>query len=148
MSRPPLFPWWPLAAWQMLFDYAQAKAGQTVLVHGAAGNVGAYAVQLAKHAGLHAFATVGPDDLEYVRNLGADAVPPADIVIDTVGGDTRESSFGVLKPGGILVSVVSPFPENTATSRRSFRVHHRGSNHRAAEHDRAIVKTPEDWLLR
>lgn len=61
-----------VTAWQMLFDYAQIKAGQSVLIHGAAGNVGAYAVQLAKHAGLQVFATVGPSDINYVRSLGAD----------------------------------------------------------------------------
>jgi NADPH:quinone reductase-like Zn-dependent oxidoreductase len=113
-----------VTAWQMLFDYAQAKAGQTVLVHGGAGNVGAYAVQLASQAGLQVFATVSSEDALYVRSLGAttvidykttrfeEVVPPIDVVIDTVGGDTRERSFGIIKPGGILVSVVSePMPE-------------------------------------
>ncbi len=112
-----------VTAWQMLFEHAEAKTGQTILIHGAAGNVGAYAVQLAKNAGLKIFATAGPFDLEYVRRLGAeqivnykttkfeDVVPPVDVVIDTVGGDTRERSFSVLKQGGVLVSVVSPFLE-------------------------------------
>ncbi len=112
-----------VTAWQMLFEYAKAKTGHAILIHGAAGNVGAYAVQLARNAGLKIFATAGPSDLEYVRRLGAeqivnykttkfeDVVPPVDVVIDTVGGDTRERSFSVLKKGGILVSVVSPFPE-------------------------------------
>jgi NADPH:quinone reductase-like Zn-dependent oxidoreductase len=111
-----------VTAWQMLFDYAHAKAGQTVLVQGAAGNVGAYAVQLAKQARLRVFATGAGRDLEYVRGLGADtvvnyetvrfedAVPPVDIVLDTVGRNTRDRSYGVLKPDGILVSVVTPFP--------------------------------------
>jgi NADPH:quinone reductase-like Zn-dependent oxidoreductase len=113
-----------VTAWQMLFDYAQAKTGQSVLIHGAAGNVGAYAVQLASQAGLQVFATASSEDAPYVRSLGATtvidykttrfeaAVPPIDVVIDTVGGDTRERSFGIIKPGGILVSVVSePLPE-------------------------------------
>jgi len=111
-----------VTAWQMLFDYAQAKAGQSVLIHGAGGNVGAYAVQLAKQAQLRVIATAGPADLDYVRNLGADevvnytttkfeeVVPPVDAVLDTVGGETQRRSFGVLKPDGIVVSVVSPFP--------------------------------------
>jgi NADPH:quinone reductase-like Zn-dependent oxidoreductase len=115
-----------VTAWQMLFEYAQVKAGQSVLIHGAAGNVGAYAVQLANQAGLQVLATAGPADLDYVQGLGAervvnyrttkfeDAVLLVDAVIDTVGGDTRERSFGVIKPGGILVSVVSPFPEGPA----------------------------------
>jgi NADPH:quinone reductase-like Zn-dependent oxidoreductase len=107
------------------------KAGQAVLIHGAAGNVGAYAVQLAKQAGLRVFATVGPADLDYVRGLGAemvvnykttnfeDAVPPVDAVLDTVGGETQHRSFRVLKPGGILVSSVSP-PPQTAVFRSVF----------------------------
>lgn len=112
-----------VTAYQMLFDYAQLKAGQAVLIHGAAGNVGAYAVQLAKRAGLQIFATAGPADLDYVRGLGAekvinhqtakfeDAVPLVDAVLDTVGGETQRRSFGVLKPGGILVSSVSQPPQ-------------------------------------
>ena len=115
-----------VTAWQMLFDYARATAGQTVLVHGAAGNVGAYAVQMARQADLKVIANTSARDAAYVRSLGADEVvdyrsarfedliPPVDAVIDTVGGETRERSFRVLKPGGILVSVVSPIPEETA----------------------------------
>ena len=112
-----------VTAYQMLFDHAQMKAGQAVLIHGAAGNVGAYAVQLAKQAELRVFATAGPADLDYVRGLGAemvvnykttkfeDAVPPVDAVLDTVGGETQHRSFRALKPGGILVSVISPPPQ-------------------------------------
>lgn len=112
-----------VTAYQMLFDHAQLKAGQAVLVHGAAGNVGAYAVQLAKQADLQVFATAGPADVDYVRALGAemvvnykttqfeDAVPPVDAVLDTVGGEMQHRSFRVLKPGGIVVSSVSPPPQ-------------------------------------
>ena len=114
-----------VTAWQMLFDYARVTAGQTVLIHGAAGNVGAYAVQLAKQAGLHVVATAGSADLDYVRSLGAgrvvdykrerfeESLTGVDVVLDTVGGDTQQRSLRVLKPGGILVSVVSPVPETT-----------------------------------
>src|SRR5262245_11252813 len=63
-----------VTAWQMLFDYAQVKSGQTVLIHGAAGNVGAYGVQLAKLAGLHVIATARSADFTYVRGLGAERV--------------------------------------------------------------------------
>ena len=63
-----------VTAWQMLFDYARVTAGQTVLIHGAAGNVGAYAVQLAKLSGLHVVATAGSIDFDYVRSLGAERV--------------------------------------------------------------------------
>jgi NADPH:quinone reductase-like Zn-dependent oxidoreductase len=58
-----------VTAWQMLFEYAQVTAGQTVLIHGGAGNVGAYAVQLASQAGLHVVATARSTDVEYVRRL-------------------------------------------------------------------------------
>lgn len=118
-----------VTAWQMLFDYAHAVAGQKVLIHGGAGNVGAYAVQIAHHAGLEVFATASPNDLDFVCGLGAatvidyrrarfeDVARAVDIVIDTVGGDTRVRSLGVLKPGGILVSAVSPpMPNDWAAS--------------------------------
>jgi NADPH:quinone reductase-like Zn-dependent oxidoreductase len=114
-----------VTAWQMLFDYARVTAGQTVLIQGAAGNVGAYAVQMAKQAGLAVVASAGAADLDYVRGLGADTVVDyqkerfedvvsgVDVVLDTVGGETQERSLRVLKPGGILVSAVSPVPEAT-----------------------------------
>ena len=112
-----------VTAWQMLFDYARVTAGQTVLIHGGAGNVGAYAVQLARQADLHVIATAAAADREYVTRLGAervvdyraerfeDSVTGVDVVLDTVGGETQQRSLGVLKPGGILVSSVSPVPE-------------------------------------
>jgi NADPH:quinone reductase-like Zn-dependent oxidoreductase len=117
-----------VTAWQMLFEYAHTVPGQSVLILGAAGNVGAYAVQLARDAGLDIFATASSKDLDYVLQLAAgrvkvidrqasleQAVPPVDAVIDTVGGDTRIRSVNVLKPGGILVSVVTPpMPEEVA----------------------------------
>jgi NADPH:quinone reductase-like Zn-dependent oxidoreductase len=109
----------------MLFEYAHVTAGQTVLILGAAGNVGAYAVQLASQAGLHVVASAGFADLDYVQTLGAEkavdykkerfeeSMTGFDVVIDTVGGDAQQRSFRLLKPGGILVSVVSPVPETT-----------------------------------
>ena len=112
-----------VTAWQMLFDHAQLKAGQSVLIHGAAGNVGAYAVQLAKMAKVRVCATASANDIDFVRVLGADQVidfrsanfedvtPKVDAVLDTVGGETQRRSFSVLKTGGILVSIVSPQPE-------------------------------------
>ncbi|HYX51829.1 MAG TPA: NADP-dependent oxidoreductase [Candidatus Limnocylindrales bacterium] len=106
-----------VTAWQMLFEYAKVVAGQSVLILGAGGNVGAYAVQLAASTGLDIVAIVGPKDVELVRNLGAKtvlvdqkAIPQVDVVIDTVGGETLEHSFGKVKSGGVLVSVVSTKP--------------------------------------
>jgi NADPH:quinone reductase-like Zn-dependent oxidoreductase len=114
-----------VTAWQMLFEYGKAKSNQTVMILGAAGNVGAYAVQLAVNAGLQVIGVVGSKDIEYVKALGSqtvvnyqagkfeNAVRPVDLVLDTVGGETRERSYSVLKSRGVLVSVVStdPMPE-------------------------------------
>jgi NADPH:quinone reductase-like Zn-dependent oxidoreductase len=117
-----------VTAWQALFDQAQLKSGQTVVIHGAAGNVGAYAVQLARRAGLRTVATVAADDIHFVRDLGADTVidyrtqrfeaevRDADAVIDLVGGDTQERSFQVLRRGGKLISAVSGPDQQLAQS--------------------------------
>ena len=117
-----------VTAWQALFDQAQLKAGQTVLIHGAAGNVGAYAVQLARRAGMRTIATAAADDIPFVRNLGANTVidyrtqrfeeevRDADAVIDLVGGETQERSFQVLRPGGKLISAVSRPDQHLAQS--------------------------------
>lgn len=113
-------------AWQALFDQARLEAGQTVLIHGGAGNVGSYAVQLAHRAGLRVIATASADDLDVVHNLGADVVidhraqrfedeiRDADAVIDLVGGETQERSFQVLRRGGRLISAVSRPDQNLA----------------------------------
>jgi NADPH:quinone reductase-like Zn-dependent oxidoreductase len=108
-----------VTAQQALFEHAQLKKGQTVLIHGAAGNVGAYAVQFAHRASLRVIATAGHDDAAFVRDLGADAVidyrtekfedkvRDADAVIDLVGGEIQRRSFQVLRRGGKLISLVS-----------------------------------------
>jgi NADPH:quinone reductase-like Zn-dependent oxidoreductase len=108
-----------VTALQMLADYGHVTPGQKVLIHGAAGNVGAFAVQIARILGAHPVATAAAEDLDYVRSLGAEEVvdykktrfeevyQDIDLVLDTVGGDTQERSFQVLKPGGALISAVS-----------------------------------------
>jgi NADPH:quinone reductase-like Zn-dependent oxidoreductase len=108
-----------VTAWQALFEQARVGQGQTVLIHGAAGNVGAYAVQFASQSGAYVIATAGTDDVEIVRALGADEVidyktarfedvaHDVDVIIDLVGGETQERSCAVLKTGGLLVSAVS-----------------------------------------
>jgi NADPH:quinone reductase-like Zn-dependent oxidoreductase len=108
-----------VTAWHSLFDEAHLERGASVLIHGAAGNVGAYAVQLARAAGLHVTATSFARDIAYVRSLGAhnvvdvgsqrfeDVAGKVDAVIDLVGGETQQRSFAVLKAGGHLVSAVS-----------------------------------------
>lgn len=108
-----------VTARQALFDRAQLRAGQTVVIHGAAGNVGAYAVQLARRAGVRTIATAATNDISFVRDLGAntvidfktqrfeDEVRDADAVIDLVGGETQTRSFQLLRRGGKLISAVS-----------------------------------------
>jgi NADPH:quinone reductase-like Zn-dependent oxidoreductase len=107
-----------VTAWQALFDQAQLKAGQTVVIHGAPGNVGAYADQLARRAGLRTIATAAIDDISYVRNFAQtvidfktqrfqEEVRDADVVIDLVGRETQRRSFQVLRRGGKLISAVS-----------------------------------------
>lgn len=116
-------------AWQMVFDHGQVDGTKRVLVHGAAGNVGAYAVQVAKRAGAEVVATAFARDVEYVRGLRADRVinvqvvrfeeqvKDLDVVLDTVGGETLDRSFDVLKPGGVLVSSVAMPDQNKAAQR-------------------------------
>lgn len=110
-----------VTAWQMLFEYADAKQGGAVMITGAAGNVGAYAVQLALQAGVHVVAVSRPRDQAVLRRLGAQVIvdsdspgtlPQVDAVLDTVGGPTAELYVGAIRPGGKLVSVVSqPLPQ-------------------------------------
>jgi NADPH:quinone reductase-like Zn-dependent oxidoreductase len=121
-----------ITAWQMLHDHGRVDATKRVLVHGAGGNVGSYAVQLAKRAGAEVIATTLSGDIEYVRTLGADQiidvqpvrfeekVRDVDVVLDTIGGETLARSFEVLKPGGILVSAVAK-PDQEEASRRKIR---------------------------
>jgi NADPH:quinone reductase-like Zn-dependent oxidoreductase len=109
-----------LTAWQAFFDHAGLSAGQTVLIHGAAGGVGVFAVQFAHWIGANVIATASARNRDFLRELGADetidytttrfeqVVRDVDVVFDMVGGDTLERSYGVLKTGGVLVSVAMP----------------------------------------
>jgi NADPH:quinone reductase-like Zn-dependent oxidoreductase len=111
-----------MTAWQALFETGGLSAGQTILVHAAAGGVGIFAVQFAKSKGARVIGTASAHNLEFVRDLGADevidykatpfeqAVSKVDMVLDTIGGDTQERSWNVLKPGGMLVSIISSSP--------------------------------------
>jgi NADPH:quinone reductase-like Zn-dependent oxidoreductase len=113
-------------AWQMVFEYGAVDATTRVLVHGAAGNVGAFAVQMAKRVAGEVIATAFSKDVAYVVTLGADRVIDAhtsrfealltdvDVVLDTIGGDTQDRSFPVLKRGGVLISAVSEPDQRTA----------------------------------
>jgi NADPH:quinone reductase-like Zn-dependent oxidoreductase len=111
-----------LTAWQALFDHGDLQSGERELIHGGAGGVGSFAVQLARWRGAHVAATASARDAELVRELGADevidyraerfedAVDVRDLVFDTVGGETWERSWNVLRPGGRLVSIAVPRP--------------------------------------
>ncbi len=106
-----------LTAWQALFRHARLEAGQTVLVHGAAGGVGSYAVQLAHDRGARVIGTAGADHASFLHDLGCDevvdytttafdeVVHDVDVVVDPIGGDTLRRSFAVLRRGGWLVSL-------------------------------------------
>jgi NADPH:quinone reductase-like Zn-dependent oxidoreductase len=107
-----------LTAWQSLFEVAGLQSGQTVLIHGAAGGVGHFAVQLAKWKEAKVIGTVSAGNENFLRELGADevidyrntkfekAVHDVDVVLDTIGGDTQLRSWQVLKKGGILVATL------------------------------------------
>lgn len=111
-----------VTAWQMLFEYAQVRRNQTVMVLGAAGSVGQYAVQMALNAGVEVIAVVRMRDAAMLRQLGVQRIVDADAtdlaqgirnvdgIFDLVGGDIVERSINALKPGGNLISVVSSAP--------------------------------------
>ncbi len=109
-----------LTAWQSLFDTAQLQPGQRVLIHAGSGGVGHFAVQLAKWKGAYVFATASTKNQDLLRELGVDepidyteqrfedVARNIDIVLDTIGGETQERSWSVLKKGGVLLSLVQP----------------------------------------
>lgn len=109
-----------LTAWQALVAKGALQSGQKVLIHAGSGGVGSVAIQLAKHLGATVVATTSTENVAMVRALGADTVidykkeqfedrvRDCDLVLDTLGGATREKSYGVLKKGGLLVSIIAP----------------------------------------
>jgi NADPH:quinone reductase-like Zn-dependent oxidoreductase len=118
-----------LTAWQGLFDHGELRRGQSVLILGAAGGVGHMAVQFAKTIGAEVFATCGPDDIDFLIQLGVDHVidyrimrfeeeaRDVDLVFDLVGGEVLDRAFTVLKHGGVLVSALQPpDPEKARTA--------------------------------
>jgi NADPH:quinone reductase-like Zn-dependent oxidoreductase len=127
-------------AWEMLFEHARVREGQKILVLGAAGNVGAYAVQLARQAGTEVIAVARQRDLDFVRNLNpAHAIaseapfPKVDAVIDTAGGDLLARSYDAVVQGGIIVSSVEP-PDTAKAASRGIRAKY------------FIVKVPTELL--
>ena len=117
-----------LTAWQALFDHAQLQKGQRVLIHGGAGGVGTYAVQLASWKGAEVITTASAENHDFLGELGAsevidytrerfeEQIEDVDVVLDTIGGETQQRSWGILRRGGILISVVSPVSPEKAAS--------------------------------
>src|SRR5712691_10681277 len=108
-----------LTAWQALIDTAKLRAGQTVLIHGGSGGVGTFAIQIAKARGAKVIATASTPNQDLLKQLGADVAvdytkqkfedvaKDVDVVLDSVGKDTLARSYGVVKKGGIIVSLVA-----------------------------------------
>ncbi|WP_156689267.1 NADP-dependent oxidoreductase [Mycobacterium sp. Marseille-P9652] len=120
-----------LTAWQGLFDHAHLAAGQTVLVHGAAGAVGCLAVQLAREAGARVIGSGRAGDRDTVLGVGAHAflelerdwpasAGEVDVVFDVIGGDVLRRSADVVRPGGVLISVTEPSPVQPQSGRAVF----------------------------
>lgn len=115
-----------ITAWQGLFDHGGLTAGQRVLIHGGAGGVGHFAIQLAKTHGAYVITTCSADDRDFVLSLGADEaidyrherfedrISEVDLVFDLIGGDTQERSWAVLKDGGAMVSTLAKPSERQA----------------------------------
>jgi NADPH:quinone reductase-like Zn-dependent oxidoreductase len=126
-----------LTAWQGLFDHGHLEAGQTVLIHGGSGGVGHFAIQFAKVKGATVFTTVSAQNLDFVGELGADCginyeaqrfeeiARDVDLVLDLVGGETRERSWSVLKPAGVLVSALGEPSREKAMQHRAHGVGYR-----------------------
>jgi NADPH:quinone reductase-like Zn-dependent oxidoreductase len=118
-----------LTAWQALFEVAGLKEDQRLLVHGAAGGVGSFAVQLARWKGARVAGTASSRNQLFLMGLGVDqpidhfrqrfedVVGSVDVVLDTVGGDAQQRSWNVLRRGGVLVSIVAP-PSTEEAQRR------------------------------
>lgn len=120
-----------ITAWQGLFDHGRLEEGQQVLIHGAAGGVGLFAVQFAKVCGATVIATGRADDLDLLHELGADQtidyqaerfedhVEEVDLVLDLVGGETQDRSWNVLREGGQLVSTLQQPSEEKARQHKA-----------------------------
>jgi len=125
----------PLAAttaWQALVDTAKLEPGQTVLIHGGSGGVGSLAIQIAKARGAKVIATASTANQDLLKQLGVDqpidytktkfeeTVKDVDVVLDAVRGDTLARSYGVVKKGGIIVSITA-MPDQAECEKRGIR---------------------------
>jgi NADPH:quinone reductase-like Zn-dependent oxidoreductase len=122
-----------LTAWQALFGVADLQAGQSVLIHAGAGGVGLFAIQLARRAGAHVISTASAANHDLLRELGAHRIidyragdfaaglEHLDVVLDTVGGATRERSWPLLRAGGVLAAIAMPPPDEATATRHRVR---------------------------
>jgi NADPH:quinone reductase-like Zn-dependent oxidoreductase len=109
-----------LPGWQGLFKFGKLEKGQKVLIHGASGGVGSFAIQFAQWKGADVIGTASADNLAFIKQLGAnkaidhdnqrfeDEVQDVDLVLDLIGGEVQQRSLAVIKPGGRLVTTVMP----------------------------------------
>ena len=123
-----------LATWTALTaaDHGNLQAGQRVLIHGASGGTGSFAVQFARALGAHVIATASSKNVDYVRSLGAQEVidytteqfekqvDTVDVVLDLIGGDVQNRSMPLIRKGGVLVSIVS-LPDQAAAEQQGIR---------------------------
>ena len=117
-----------LTSWQALFDHGHLEAGQTVVIHGAAGGVGSMAVAIARWAGAHVIGTGRANARQRVLDLGAEfvdveqdgwetAIGQVDLVYDIIGGEVLARSAALVKPGGALVTIMAPPPRDRSDIR-------------------------------
>lgn len=152
----------PLTAWQALMDTGHVGKGDRVLVHGGAGGVGNYAIQIAKHAGCYVITTASEADREFVKELGADEVidyrkqrfeeevEDVDFVLDTIGGDNFVRSLEVLKPDGMIVLLPSNKKEEAdrAAEERHFKNYKHMLMHSSGKDMQAIAGLIRDGAMK
>ncbi len=147
-----------LTAWQALFDAAHLQAGQTVLIHGAAGGVGSLAVQIAKWKGATVVGTASASNQAYLRELGVDqpidysagpferGLHDIDVILDTLGGDTQARSWGVLAPNGVLVSLVDPTVSDTGKQKGKRGLFY--SSHASGAQLKEVAKLADEGVIK
>jgi NADPH:quinone reductase-like Zn-dependent oxidoreductase len=136
------------SAYQALVEHMSLKPGQKILIHGGAGGIGSFAIQIAKNIGAYVATTASVEDADFVKGLGADEVidyktqdfsqlvHDYDAVFDTVGGETNAKSYQVLKSGGTLVSMLVPPDEEKVNAKQ---LHYTQQSSRATQERLAKV---------